>query len=216
MAVVEVSSSLVPFEHNPDRPVDLDRVRAALALDERLQATPSWAQVRGFVFKMTSDAVERRGAAAVALHRRLSPARSRWFFLMYSAREYLEDLAAAAAVLSPGDPQAALRQIWGPATGYAPMFDASKFLVLLGTDVVGVVRWLEGHRHFFANYGRWRIEVLGERYFVMHYFDEYIWIDSAHRGGMEGLLEACGLRADIEADLDTPLSGRLHVRWRAR
>ena len=135
---------------------------------------------------------------------------------MYSTREYLEDLAAAAAVLAPGDPASALHRIWGPTTAYAPLFDARRFLSLVGTDVMGVVRWLEGHRHFFANYGRWRMEPRGEQYFVMHYFDECIWIDSAHRGGMEGLLEACGVAGSVEVDLDSPYNGRLHVRWHRR
>lgn len=205
----------MPIQHNDDRTIDLAKVRSALSLGERLSATPPSAQVRGFIFKMTADAVDRHGAAATMLYRRVSPLRGRWFFRMYSLREYLEDLAAAAAVINPTDPVSAVRSIWAPATGYAPLFDASKFLSLIGTDVMGVVRWLEGHRHFFANYGRWRFEQRRKDYFVMHYFDEYIWIDSAHRGGMEGLLQACGVRGTVEADLDTPYEGRLHVRWQA-
>ncbi len=198
-----------------DRTVSWTDVRSALSLNERLSATPSSAQVRGFIFKMTADAVDRHGAAAVALHRRLSPLRSRWFFRMYSLHEYLEDVAAAAAAIGPGDPAAAVRRIWAPATDYAPLFDASRFLALMGTDLVGVVRWLETHRHFFANYGRWRVEPRERGYFVMHYFDEYIWIDTAHRGGMEGLLRACGVVGTVAADLDNPYNGRLHVRWSA-
>jgi uncharacterized protein (TIGR02265 family) len=199
------------------RTIDLDQGRALLALDERLKATPASAEVRGFLFKMTSDAVASQGRAATEMQRRLAPPQGmRLFFRTYSAREYLEDVAAAAIVLAPSDPASALRSIWARTTGYAPLFDVRRFLGLLGADVMSVVRWLEGHRHFFANYGRWRMERLGERYFVMHYFDECIWIDSAHRGGMEGLLGACGVDGTVEPDLDTPFSGRLHVRWRAR
>jgi uncharacterized protein (TIGR02265 family) len=202
---------------NDGRIIDIDAVRAALGLDERIQATPRWAEVRGLMFKVTADAVVNRGRDAVALHRRLVPAASsRWFFRMYSATDYLEDVAAAAAVLSPADPAEALRSIWAPTTSYAPMFNASRFLSLLGTDVMDVVRWLEGHRSFFANYGRWRMERREERYFVMHYFDEVIWIDHAHRGGMEGLLQACGVSGTVEVDLDSPVNGRLHVRWQGR
>ena len=199
--------------HHDDRTIDLKRVQSVLGLGQRLSATPPSAQVRGFLFKMTADGVERHGPAAVALQRRLSPLDSRWFFRMYSAREYLADLAAAAAVISPGDPIQALRGLWGHIPGYARLFNASRFLDLVGTDVMGVVRWLEPHRHFFANYGSWRMEPLGERHFVMHYFDECIWIDGAHRGGMEGLLDACGVKGTVEPDLDSPMSGRLHVRW---
>jgi uncharacterized protein (TIGR02265 family) len=206
----------VPTLQQDESTIDLTRVRATLALSERLSATPPWAQVRGFLFKMTADGVDRHGRAAAAMHRRVSPTPSRWFFRMYSAREYLADLAAAAAVIAPADPISALRGLWGTIPGYARLFNASRFMGLLGADVMGVVRWLEPHRHFFANYGRWRMEPMGERYFVMHYFDECIWIEGAHRGGMEGLLAACGVQGTVEPDLDTPLSGRLHVRWHPR
>jgi uncharacterized protein (TIGR02265 family) len=205
---------LTPLER--DRTVDLAQGRKLLGLDERLKAIPSWAQVRGFLFKMTSDAVAAHGAAAVAAHRQLSPARaSRWFFRMYPVGDYLEDVAAAAMVISPEDPALALPAIWAPTTGYAPLFNARFFLELLGKDVFAVARWLEGHRHFFANYGRWRMEVRDDRYFIMHYFDECIWIDSAHRGGMQGLVDACGVKGTVDVDLDDPFNGRLHVRWQA-
>jgi uncharacterized protein (TIGR02265 family) len=206
----------VPGPHHDDQTVDLARVRSTLGLGDRLSATPPWALVRGFLFKMTADAVERHGRAAVALHRSLSPVASRWFFRMYSLRGYLEDLAAAAAVISPHDPLAGMRTIWGTIPGYASLFDARRFLALLGKDVTAVAGWLENHRSFFANYGRWRLERRAPGYFVMHYFDEWIWIDGGHRGGMQGLLRACGVDGTVEADLDSPVSGRLHVRWHAR
>ncbi len=206
----------MPPLHQDEHTIDLQGVRSSLALGERLSATPLSAHVRGFLFKMTADWVERHGRAAVAMHRRVSPVESRWFFGMYSARAYLADLAAAAAVIAPADPISAMRGLWGTIPGYARLFNASRFMGLLGADVMGVVRWLESHRHFFANYGRWRMEPLGERYFVMHYFDEWIWIEGAHRGGMEGLLAACGVEGTVEPDLDTPFSGRLHIRWRPR
>jgi hypothetical protein len=196
--------------------IDLQRVRSELDLGHRLSSVPLHAHVRGFLFKQTADAVARRRAGAVVAHRRLSPVRATWFFRMYSVREYLEDLAAAAAVLEPTDPAAAVRAVWRNAHRYAPLFNAGRFLGLLRSDVVGAVRWLENHRGFFADYGRWRLEPRSDGYFIMHYFDECIWIDSAHRGGMEGLLEACGVTGTVTVDLDTPFDGRLHVRWRER
>jgi hypothetical protein len=51
---------------------------------------------------------------------------------------------------------------------------------------------------------------------VLHMFDEYTWIEGAHRGGCEGLLIACGVEGSVEADLDSRFNGRLHVRWRSR
>jgi uncharacterized protein (TIGR02265 family) len=200
----------------PSNTVDLRQVRATLDLDRRLGLVPASAHVRGFFFKQTADEVARHGPGAVVAHRRLSPVKSTWFFRMYPVGAYLEDVAAAAAVLSPHDPPAAVRAIWSNGPRYAPLFNASRFLGLLGGDVASAAHWLETHRSYFADYGRWRMERLEDRYFIMHYFNEWIWVESAHRGGMEGLLQACGLRGTVEVDLDSPFDGRLHVRWRER
>ncbi|MDP9149638.1 MAG: hypothetical protein M3O36_06830 [Myxococcota bacterium] len=91
--------------------IDLQRARASLRLDERLALLPPRAQIRGVLFRMTADEVARHGIRAVAAHRRLSPVKSSWFFRMYSVRDYLEDLAAAATVLAPHEPATAVRAI---------------------------------------------------------------------------------------------------------
>lgn len=199
----------------PARTIDVERVRVELDIDARLPLVPSHAHVRGFFFKQTADEVARHGTAAAAAYRRLSPIKSTWFFRMYSVRDYLEDVAAAATVIAPEDPGSAVQAIWRNAPRYAPLFNASRFLGLLGSDVLAAAQWLEAHRHFFADYGRWRIEPRERGYFIMHYFDEWLWIESAHRGGLEGLLEACRMQGRVDVDLDGPFSGRLHVRWQA-
>jgi uncharacterized protein (TIGR02265 family) len=205
----------LPVVHERLTTVDLKRARATLDLDSRLRLLPAQASVRGFYFKQTADEVARHGPGAVAAHRRLSPVKSKWFFRMYPIGEYLEDLASAAAVLSPEDPPSAVRAIWANGPRYAPLFNATRFLGLLRGEVASAMQWLEAHRGVFANYGRWRLERLEQRYVIMHYFDECIWIDSAHRGGMEGLLQACGVEGTVEVELDSPLDGHLHVRWQA-
>lgn len=196
--------------------VDLARVRGLLDLDRRLDQIPLSGTVRGFIFKMTADEVARHGRGATALYRRLSPMRSTWFFRMYPLRDFLEDAAAGAAAIDPGDPHSALRRIWRNAPRYAPMFNAQRFLSLLSASPYDAMRWLEMQRDMFMDYGAWRVERRDEHYFVVHYFDEYIWIDSAHRGGVEGLVEACDATATVEVDLDGPFNGRIHVKWQPR
>jgi hypothetical protein len=196
--------------------VDVERVRRALDLDRRLTQIPQRAQVRGFYFKQTADAVARQGRSAVAVYRSLSPVKSTWFFRMYSVREYLEDAAAGAAAIDPNDPHGALRSIWRGSPRYAGLFNAQRFLTLLNVSPLDACRWLEGQRDLFLNYGGLRIERRDDRYFVVHYFDEYIWIESAHRGGVEGLLEACNATGTTDVELENPFSGRMHVRWQPR
>lgn len=193
--------------------VDVARVRGILDLDRRLEQIPISGAVRGFIFKMTADEVASHGRGATALYRRLSPVRSTWFFRMYPLRDFLEDAAAGAAAIDPGDPHSALRRIWRNAHRYAPMFNAQRFLSLLSASPYDAMRWLEMQRDMFMSYGDWRVERRDEHYFVVHYIDEYIWIDSAHRGGLEGLVEACNATATVDVDLDGPFNGRIHVKW---
>jgi uncharacterized protein (TIGR02265 family) len=196
--------------------VDVQRVRDALDLDRRLALVPDAARVRGLFFKVTADEVARHGAAAVAMHRRLSPVKSTWFFRMYPVRDYLEDAAAAATAIAPENPTSALRAFFHNGPRYAHLLNAQRFLALMGATPLDVMRWSEAQRDMFANYGRWRVEPRDDFYFIMHYFDEYIWIDSAHLGGLEGVLDGCGVSGSVLSDIDSPFNGRLHVRWRSR
>jgi hypothetical protein len=198
------------------RIVDVTSVRQALDLDERLSLVPERAQVRGVFFKVTADEVARHGGAAVATYRRLSPVRSTWFFRMHPVRAYLEDVAAAATAIGASDPPSAIRTIWRNAARYGPLLNAERFLALLRATPLDAMRWMEGQRDMFANYGGWRLERRDEHYAIMHYFDEYLWIETAHRGGMEGLLRACNVVGSAESDLDSPFNGRIHVRWQPR
>jgi hypothetical protein len=196
-----------------DRVVDVGYVRQLLDLDRRLAQVPAHAQVRGFVFKMTADEVARHGKAAVSVYRSLARTKSPWFFKMASVRDYLEDAAAGAAAINPLDPKSAIRQMWRNTPRYAPLFNAQRFLSLLSATPFDVMRWLEAQRDMFMSYGAWRVERVEEHYFVMHYFDENIWIDSAHRGGVEGVLQSCKATGTVDVDLDSPFNGRIHVRW---
>jgi uncharacterized protein (TIGR02265 family) len=199
-----------------DRTVDVHHVRRALDLDRRLAEIPAQAQVRGWYFKQTADAVARQGRAAVAIYRRLTPIKTTWFFRMYSVRDYLEDAAAGAAAINPADPHQAVREMWRGAPRYASLFNHQRFFTLLNATPYDVIRHLEAQRDMFFSYGGWRLERLEERHFVMHYFDEYIWIESAHRGGIEGVLHACSVTGSVDPDLDSPFNGRIHVRWQPR
>ncbi|MGH7293325.1 MAG: hypothetical protein ACRELB_00255, partial [Polyangiaceae bacterium] len=104
--------------------VDVQRVRAELDVGRRVSQVPLHAHVRGFLFKQTADEVERSRAGGPAAYRRLSPVKTTWFFRMYTVRDYLEDVTAAAAVIAPDNPGAAIRAIWRNGPRYAPLFNA--------------------------------------------------------------------------------------------
>jgi uncharacterized protein (TIGR02265 family) len=193
--------------------VDLQQAAAALDLEERLRAASRSARVRGIWFKMTADAVKRRGSAAEAAFREAGGGAFRWAFLLYDAREYLVEAALAAALLNPIDPREGLRDMWRNATGYSTVLHSGSFLHLLEYNPMVALRWLVEYRDHFATFGSWRLEERSPEHAVMHLHEELIWIDSAHKGGAEGLLSASGVRGTVDVELLDRFSGRLHLRW---
>jgi uncharacterized protein (TIGR02265 family) len=195
--------------------VDLPQAVAQLDLDRRLRETPPNAQTRGVWFAMTADYMRRQGPAVDAAWRAAVKVPSRTIFRMYSLREYMQEVAMAAAVLDPSDPLGAMRVIWrNTPRYYTSSVIGRSCLRLLRPEPLAAWRWCERHREHFCNYGSWRLEVRGSDHVIMHYFDEYLWIDGAHHGGAESLLEACGVEGNAEPEVISPYSGRMHVRWK--
>jgi uncharacterized protein (TIGR02265 family) len=194
--------------------VELDAARRALLVDERLSQIPAGHMVRGFLFRQTEDAISRAGSGARKLWEHIAKPKSRWAFRMYSVAEYIEEAVAAAAIIDPADPARGIRKMWREAPRYAPLLNAERFVALLGLTPIDAMKWLEQQRSTFSNFGSWRVEVLGADHFVVHYFEEWVWIESAHRGGLEGLLDACRVSGTTEVVLDSPFDGHIHVHWR--
>lgn len=196
--------------------VDLQQAAAALDLEARLRAASRSARVRGIWFKMTADAVKRRGRTAEAAFREAGGGASRWAFLLYDAREYLAEATLAAALLNPADPREGLRDIWRNAACYSTILHPGSFLHLLQPNPMIALRWLVRNRDHFATFGFWRLEERSPEHAVMHLHEELIWIDSAHKGGAEGLLHASGVSGTVDVELVDRFSGRLHLRWERR
>jgi uncharacterized protein (TIGR02265 family) len=183
-------------------------------LDARLRAVPSTALVRGLFFNMIGDHLKRCGKASAARtivgpHRRI--------YALYPVSELLVAFAEAAPLVDARDPRAAIAQIWAGGSRYfAGTWLGKAFQRFIRPDPLSALEWLEGAREHFCNYGQWRLELVQPGHAVLHMFDEYIWIETAHRGGCEGLLAACGVTGSVEPTLDSMFSGRLDVRWQLR
>ena len=196
--------------------INLQQAEAALDLDARLRAAPTSARVRGVWFTMMVEAVERRGRASLVAFRNAGGGASRWAFLLYDARAYLSEAVLAATLLNPESPREGLRALWRSAVRYSNLLHPGSFQRLLDGNPMPALRWLVHHRDHFATYGAWRLEERGPAHAVVHMDDELIWIDSAHRGGAEGLLHATGVKGIVHAELRTPYCGQLHLHWERR
>lgn len=195
--------------------VDLTEATAPLDLDRRLREAPLNAGLRGIWFTMTADYMRRQGPAVDAAWRAAVPVIPRTIFRMFPVRDYLRELAFAAAVLNPAHPLEAIRVIWRETPRYYTSSAIGRScLRLLRPEPLAAFQWCQRHRDHFCSYGSWRLEPRGADYLILHYFDEYIWIEGAHQGGAESLLEACGVEGTAEPEVLSPYSGRMHVRWK--
>jgi uncharacterized protein (TIGR02265 family) len=183
-------------------------------LESRLRAVPSTALVRGMFFNMVGDHLKRCGLEGKA--RSIVGARRR-IYALYPVQELLVAFGEAAPLVSPQDPAEGLRQIWSGGSRYfADSWLGKAFQRFIRPDPASALEWLEGAHDHFCNYGRWRVERVHTTRVMLHMFDEYIWIESAHRGGCEGLLRACGVDGRVDPVLDTPFRGWLDVQWKLR
>jgi uncharacterized protein (TIGR02265 family) len=194
--------------------VDLDRAYRTIGLDARLREVPATASIRGVFFDMIGSALRRHGLAQSPAWR--NHAERRRLYELYPIHDYLVAFATASALIHP-DPHEGMRDIYSDgARFFASTWFGKALQRMFRPDPAPALAWIERSRDHFVNYGRWRVEHVEPGLVVIHMFDEYVWIDAAHRGGCEGLLVACGVEGSVLADLDGPFSGRLQVRWRVR
>lgn len=180
-----------------------------------LHARPT-ARVRGVWSALTARQVRRAGPDTYLAWQRAAAPPTRIPFRMYPASDYLRELALAGVALSPDDPGDGIRSIWrGATTFYLDLPFGRSLARLLMPNPMSYLTWLVAHRDHFCSYGSWRIESVAPGHVTMELRDELIWIETAHRGGAEGLLEACGVTGSVEAELFDRYNGRLHIRWGA-
>lgn len=201
--------------HVQELTVRLHEGYAALDVEQRLRDTPSTAHVRGLFFRLAEQALEARSRDLLMTWRAKVGAKSRWPFRLYPARECIAEQALAAVLLRPDDPGAAVREMWTATPRFSRLLRADRFIrYLQGSDPQRALAWLERNRDMMCNFGGWRVDVTGPREATFHYVDEYLWIQYAHLGGVEGTLLRCGVSPSISTELDTPYSGRLLIQWR--
>src|SRR5262249_1434588 len=134
-------------------------------------------------------------------------------YRLYPARNLLVAYAMAGALVHD-DASQGIRAIFSDiADPFSRSWYGRAFADFLGFDPASALQWLERSHDHVTNFGRWRLERRGPGHAVLHMFDEYFWIETAHRGGCEGMLRACGVVGEVNVELDGPFRGRLDVRW---
>jgi uncharacterized protein (TIGR02265 family) len=135
---------------------------------------------------------------------------------LYPVEDLLRLYAVLGAVLHE-DPAEGIREASSGMVGhFASTWYGKFFERMIRPDPTSAMRWIERSRDFMANHGTWRLEVRAPRHVIWHMRDEFLWIESAQRGGAEGLLIACGVKGQVRAELDGPFDGRLEIQWDPR
>jgi uncharacterized protein (TIGR02265 family) len=196
--------------------VDLGRVEDTLDLARRLTEVPESAAVRGVFFNSLEEHLRRQvgldpatTAAIVGPH-----ARS---FAMLPARDYVRACALAGGIVNGDDAREGMRKLGRdmPAS-FSTSWLGRNFSRLLKPSPEMAFRFVERTRDLVANYGHYRVELLGNRQLMVHLYDEYSWVDTLMRGGCEGLLDACRVRGTVDVDTDGPYRARFLVEWEER
>lgn len=184
---------------------------SGLDIERRICAIPKRAAVRGAFFNLMRHSLETRGLAqACAADPLLSG--SHRSYRLYPATDWVRAFAAAGALIDT-DALTGMAAIFGDGPRYfASTWFGEVFRRLLQPDPLPALRWIERSREHLCNFGQWRIETRGPCQVTLHMFDEYLWIE-AHRGGCEGLLEACGVKGHVHARQDALFQGRLEIEW---
>jgi uncharacterized protein (TIGR02265 family) len=196
--------------------IDIAAARERLEVERRVRDIPRGATVRGVWFGLCAEFVRRLGPTQAlawrsAVHGRRVP------FRAYPLREYIEESAIGAAIVNADDPREGMHRMWRRSSSmYLETPFGRSLLRLLRPSPLRYLQWLVDHRDHFCNYGRWRLVKHGDGHVTMEMEREYIWIEHAHRGGAEGVLDLFGLEGTVEPELSSAYEGRLHIRWRPR
>lgn len=167
--------------------------------------------VRGVFFNLIHADLERRGFAQNPLW--TNRARERRSYELYPATELILLSSTAGALVHP-DPVEGMRLVHASTANYfASTWYGRTFRRFLRPDPHEALGWIERSRHHIANYGQWRYEKRSHDRGILHMFDEYCFIESIQRGGCEGMLTACGVKGEVDVELDSETQGRLLIRW---
>jgi uncharacterized protein (TIGR02265 family) len=197
-----------------DLKVDLKPGFELLAVERRLSDTPPDAHVRGLFFRLAEQALSDHSPELVATWRAASGARLRWPFKMYSTREFIREQAIAAVLLDPRDPTKEIRKMWSATPKLSSLIRAEGFIqYLTRRKPEQALTWLSQNRKMMCDYGSWHVDLTSPKSAVFHYEDEYTWVEHAHRGGVEGTLQRCGVTPAITVEMESLYTGRLLIRW---
>jgi uncharacterized protein (TIGR02265 family) len=184
---------------------------APLDLEERLEALPRAATVKGMFLSNIVDLVEQRSGER--------PGRSRYVaFANYPLREMVELLPQAAELAYPGLPvRQGMRQLGRLAY---PTFASSTVgrvvMSMAGDDPRAALHVAPKAYRLVGNTGTARAVDTGDREAVLELRGVWGWPESYNVGVHEGALDALGVDGEVRVRVLSLCDADLLIRWRPR
>jgi len=197
--------------HRPD----LEAIHRATDLEWRLARIPADATCRGVFFNMLDARALSLSAEAQAAYRsffrvyRFAP------FRMYPVGDYLTRLLVLAQI-EHGDDRIydGLRELQsGAFDAWAGTLLGRAALAVVEPSLPSVLSMLE--RAYAArtvvSYSTFRVVSIAPDEIVTEFDTEYVYIQHAMVGALEGVARVCSVRANVTAELDGPFDGRVRI-----
>jgi uncharacterized protein (TIGR02265 family) len=181
-------------------------------LAERLALVPPSAKVRGLYFRSIERAVAAAGHQA--RFDALFPDRVA-AVLWHPAAEFLPRLAVGGALLrGPARVHEGMFEIGrGNAIAFAESLVGRMLLRILDRDPRRLLRQAIAGRRQSYSFGRWDLELVGDRQAIVSMSEEYLYLESYLRGAAQGTFDAVGMPVSIEVVLHDRFNGQHVLRW---
>ncbi len=187
-------------------------------LEWRLTQVPASATCRGAFFNMLDDRAGTLSAETQAEYRRFFRLHRFSYFRMYPVADYLTRLVVLAQIhFGASRIHEGLRELQSGA------FDAWAGTALGRAALAVAEPSLEGLLHMLersyasgtvVSASRLRVVSVDAGEIVTELTDEYVYIEHAMVGAIEGVAKIAGVRIDVVAQLRTPFDGLLRIRIR--
>lgn len=184
-------------------------------LEWRLDQIPDEAMCRGAFFRMLADRACQFGPEVDREYRRLFPSNIHTHFRMYPVRDYLTRLVVLSQIrYGANNIPAGLRHLQASAfdTWANTMLGRAAMKMVEGRPGP-LLRMLERAyaSHTVNSYANLVIETLEPELVVVRFECEYVFLEHAMVGALEGVLARCGLSPTSSVVLRGPFDGTIHL-----
>ncbi len=191
----------------------LELIAAHCDIEERLQASPPSARVRGVWFRVLTTQLEKRGL--LPRYRELFPADDFGSLRFVWVGDFLVRAAVAGALVSGTDRlHDGLFEISRDnAKSFASSLLGRSLFRLLSNDPKKLTQQATATTRQTTNYGKWTATYPDDRTVEMRFHQEYVWIESYLRGAAVGTYEALERDCTVEVRLEDPFNGAHIIRF---